>query len=778
MADSPIVKPDIPDIGPTYDSYYTRYYFDFTSAPDDNGVCVDYRVNIAKRDLLIFPPTPIELQGGPSPFVLSLGNDSDPLAVTRTASAQISFFDDIDLSVLLPSDATQWRVELVRVSDGKRIFWGYLTAEVYTQPAIEGPNVITINAASPLVPILAEKLDTTDVGMVTIGRLIRNALYTIEGIDTVYMPAIYSTDYPTATSQYTDILRYTLSQAMYIHIADDAAITGVQYESDNYAEPLEALCRLFGWSMVDVGDGSLYFVMAGYDGKYMQLTFDDLVAEAAFTPILVEPAVSGESGIESIDTGDTVEYRQGVASVRVEAKATDINVEAPDPEKYVMNQSFGRSSEQYILRYSGNEGEEDGTIRSEVAKMMATVSAPAIKMHHYDFIYEGELPPVDTPNPVLEGEWVESDTPSFSFREDGAGASLLKYDWANPDSLNINANPRKNGWTFTPVYFIKEKGAPRRFAPDVPETFPLLEMRFPPVGVVSGAFCINYEVMALAEEGICIARDGYVQGGTLETPAAAYISNIFINFWSNYQKLIRASFRVGDHWWSGTRWVAEKSIFYLPISTAEAEWHPAISNKTVDMPYDGSEGVYIPITTPLSGDVEIIIYRTEVLNAGQSVSGYGGNWYLKGFTLEHKATIERAIPTLADTTYYRSLGNNFTEKKDVTLDLHSRINGAEQLSLIYKDATTPLDTLYKVTHASARKPEQYLLDEYERVYGRALQRWRRGMMLRELKPIDIFSRATSSSVLAITGYTADFDANTIVAYLTDVKKINKIHNVE
>ena len=180
----------------------------------------------------------------------------------------------------------------------------------------------------------------------------------------------------------------------------------------------------------------------------------------------------------------------------------------------------------------------------------------------------------------------------------------------------------------------------------------------------------------------------------------------------------------------------------------------------------------------MSGDVEIIIYRTDVLNVGQSVSGYGGNWYLKDFSLTHKATIERAIPTLADTTYYRSFGKRFTEKKEVALPLHSRINGAEQLSLIYKDATTPLDKLYKVTHADAAKPEQFLLDEYERIFARPLQRWRRGMMLRELRPIDIFSRATSDSVLAITGYTADFDANTMAAYLSDVKTLNIIPNVE
>lgn len=776
MADSPIVKPDIPDNGPTYDSYYTRYYFDFTSAPDDNGVCVDYRVNIAKRDLLIFPPTPIELQGGPSPFVLSLGNDSDPLAVTRTASAQISFFDDIDLSALLPSDATQWRVELVRVSDGKRIFWGYLTAEVYTQPAIEGPNVITINAASPLVPILAEELDTTDVGMVTIGRLIRNALYTIEGIDTVYMPAIYTTDYPTATSQYTDILRYTLSQAMYIHPSGTAAITRVQYESDSYAEPLEALCRLFGWSMVDVGDGSLYFVMAGYDGKYMQLTFDDLVAETAFTPILVEPAVARESDIEPIDTSDTIEMQQGVGSVMLEVKATDFKVNNPNAEDYIQIQNFTRRSATYSYY-----GVPDAKV--EIAELNVEIRHPDITLHKY--ILSGSL----AADGAVVKEWAETND---KLSADIAGAAFRKFQWADPDNLALNAENRLRSWSLQSAYYIKERAeailpgmvSPPEIFGTIPNDLPLLTLRAG-IGCFSdGALVINMNVLAVSNDGLFIPEDRYIQGGSLKMPTE-YDDAPFGKqyFWGNYTasasyKGVICSLSVGNMFWTGTRWSDTPSTFIVSLSKSSDEWHPVISNKNVDMLYEDAEGMYIPINTALSGPIVLRVFRTTVVTSSGEDESYAGEWYVKDLTITHKPTIEHEIPSIADTTYYRSLGNNFTEKKDVTLDLHSRINGAEQLSLIYKDATTPLDTLYKVTHASARKPEQYLLDEYERVYGRALQRWRRGMMLRELRPIDIFSRATSSSVLAITGYTADFDANTIVAYLTDVKKINKIHNVE
>ena len=84
-------------ITPAIRFYNLKYYFEFTSAPDDNGVSTAYRVELRKRSARPdLDAEGVELQGGPASFVLSLGNDSDPLVTTRVASAQISFFDDIE----------------------------------------------------------------------------------------------------------------------------------------------------------------------------------------------------------------------------------------------------------------------------------------------------------------------------------------------------------------------------------------------------------------------------------------------------------------------------------------------------------------------------------------------------------------------------------------------------------------------------------------------------------------------------------------------------------
>ena len=52
-------------------------------------------------------------------------------------------------------------------------------------------------------------------------------------------------------------------------------------------------------------------------------------------------------------------------------------------------------------------------------------------------------------------------------------------------------------------------------------------------------------------------------------------------------------------------------------------------------------------------------------------------------------------------------------------------------------------------------------------------------MFRELRPIDIYTRAgATDSALMLTGYTADFDANTVAVYLSDVKTITPVHYVD
>lgn len=746
--------------------YDEKYYIDFTSAPDDAGVSTNYRVSLRQRAEVASAAAPTRLEGGPSPFILSLGNEDDPLVVQRTASAQISFFDDVALSALLPADASEWQVTLTRTSDNKQIFIGYLTAEVYTQPAIEGPNVVTVNAASPMVPIMAETMPLANLGKLTVGELLHMALTTCEGITQVYMPAMYSLDLPTKASQYTDVLRMMFSPSLYTSVSEVASVTGEEYEYDTYDMPLEALCKLFGWSMVDPGDGSLYFISPGYEGDYMQLSLADLQAKSAFLPTLIAPQFFAEGAIQPIDTGDTVEVRQGAGSVLIRANVEDNDVELPSPHSYIRSQIFSRTSYQV----TAPAGE---VAKSEVAEVETKLYQTRVRLPHYRYSI---LSSPGADGKLYKWERVNDDTPDPTL----AGAEWLRFDVCDPADLLATAEERKVSWDFQEVFRVQQFATDAVIggqSAEVPDDLPLIEMDMQGGNFTSGAFRLNFAIRANAGKGFFCPEDGKVQGGSLKEPTDDIWGELSSYFWQEGLRF-RISLKVGDYYFTGSSWSYGKAIFNTTVPATSAEWHQVKTNKTIDMPYDGKEGFYMPITEPISGPIELRIYAVKRVPEDSAVI-WELPFYIKGLSFEYLPELDFAVATPSDTTYYRDFGLRFTEEKEVELPLHSRINGSEQMSLIYQNEATSLDTLYRSTHAAQAKPEEFLLDEYQRIYGRALQRWRRGMMFRELRPIDLYTRAgATDSALMLTGYTADFGANTVAVYLSDVKTINPVHYVD
>lgn len=747
-------------------TYYTdRYYIDFTSAPDDAGVCQNYRIVLRQRSATADAATPVELMGGDKPFVLSLGNDADPLIWKRTATAQISFFDDVDLSAILPVDATEWQVTLIRTGDSKQVFIGYLTAEIYTQPAIEGPNIVTINAASPMVPILAATMPLANIGKLTIGELIHMALATCSGITQVFMPAMYALDIPTEASQYTDILRMTISSSPYVSVNEVATVTGEEFNYDTFEKPLEALCTLFSWSLIDSGDGSLYFISPGWNHDYMQLTPDNLLAKSPFTPALVTPQIFAEDAIQPVDMSDVIEIRQGVGSVLASVNIKENSVELPSPKSYIRSQAFSRASYQ-ITSPVGD------VAKTEVAEVETKLYQTKVRLPHYRYSI---LSSPGADGKLYKWDRINDDTPDSTL----AGAEWIRFDVCDPADLEAATENRKVSWKFQEAFRVQQFATDAVLgaqSAEIPDDLPLIEMDMQGGNFTSGAFRLNFSIRANAGKGFFCPEDGKVQGGSLKEPTENVWGELISYFWQEGLRF-RASLKVGDYYFTGSSWSYGKAIFNMTVPPTSAEWHSVKTNKTIEMPYDGDSGFYMPITEPISGPIELRIYAVKRVPEDSAVI-FELPFYIKDLSFEYMPELDFTVAKPSDTTYYRAFNLHFTEEKEVGLSLHSRINSSEQMSLIYENEATPLDTLYRSTHISSAKPEVFLLDEYQRIYARAIQRWRRGMMLRDLQPFDVFTRpAATDSVLMLSGYTIDFDENMVEAYLSDVPTVSITHYV-
>lgn len=764
--------------------YYERYYIAFTSAPNGDGEVFAYHVSLQQR--LVIPsfapvPTPVELDGGRSPFVVSLQNEANPLIPMRSASARISFVDDIDLGELLPADAFEWRVELTRTTDGAKMFVGYLTAEVYTQPASGGVNVVTVNAASPMVPIAATAMPIEDKGALTIGELIRMAIETSDDIQTVYIPAINSLKNNASAADYADLLRWRFSTGNFLRFTDEA-VSGKNVECDTYQVALEAVCKLFGWSMVDCGDGCLYFISPAYQGPYMRVARTQLDG-GRFTPELVTPSAFDSLAIIPIDKADTVDYQQGAGSASVTPSVKNATLEM---QSFLSKASGWQFSQKSSTITDAQSKKHEVVVGKILPLKISTAQFPRYRAT----ITEDD----DHSSFGASVSWAEVTDETKDDSRD-VQAELRKIDSCRPSAIEGSTNEKK-AWSFEETILLNDFVRHRlsyaaHWIVFAPTGLPIVRLTGFIALVKSGALNINFSVRATPQDGFSIPEN-YQIAGAGESFTSGYGENITLDDgftqivydtlapWVNpdltsARKKITASLRIGDLYWNGYAWDGGFATFDIPISSTAGEWHSIETNKTISMPYDGEAGYFAEIYSGIWGNVEFCIYPP----ASDIGNGYPLRYELKDLQVAYVPTLDYVDVDDADSIYQREFRTSFTEKVGESLILHSRVNNSEQMSLIYDSQEEVIDTLHRTTSTTAEKPERFLLDEYERIFGRTQRRWRRGLWLRELRPLDVFTLpAVTDSALMLTGYTMDFKENTTEAYLLDVKTINLVKYVE
>lgn len=742
-------------------AHYERYYFDINSLPNDKGEVFNYRVSLRQRmrisDALAHPPVVVKLDGGPSPFVISLQDDNDPLMPIRTSGARISFVDDINLAELLLNDPLEWKVVLTRLNDSVDVFTGYLTAEVYSQPAVAGPNIITVNAASPMVPTCATTMPLQGIGMLTIGHLLSMAIRVTDDIRTVYIPAMFSLKDSADAADYIDILNWQFPSSPYAR--DVNTLAPVEDKYSPYSEPLAAICTLFGWSMVDVGDGALYFTSPGYTGEYLAIPATSLEGGDY---ALVTPAVEDVARLVPIDNNDTVEIQQGYQSATLNVSAKSQEIALPSLEGSVVEQEFSRET---VGAYTYTGGFQSFT--AECAGIRAVIRDSRISMPKYYLALDSAGIP----------EWRTIATEEEALMIQGSvGAYYRKIDWANPDTLKPDAEQPKRGWKFEEVLMMVDATSYTSSVDDkvynvrLPDNYHIFRAYIEGAFIPRGAVVIDFSMMASPFDGFYMVEDNVYEGGNIESSAAdlseyGTIQQIDSSFWGTKKKL-RFSLKIADLYYNGSAWVKDFSTFEISVNVKKSIWHPVDSNKTVDDLYDGDSGYYIPTPEPMAGNIELCIYPSFYPYSG--VSPYNGTKirsFLKDLSLSFAEPIEQRIENESDKVFFRIFRKAYTARIEKTLALHTKVNVAEQATVLYDGDGKMVDAVYSTSGTVAQKLEEHLLDEYERLYARPMRRWRRGAWLRDLIPITVFSGDDAS--MTVTGYTADVEENIVSVFLSD-----------
>lgn len=753
-----------------YYTYNLHYRLAFTGREG-----TDYVAGLYRRSAPSDPvPDPVELDGGPTPFLVSLSSDEDMLTPRRTSTARISFADDIDLGTLLPADGSQWKVVLTRQSDGKALFTGYLTAEIYTQPYIDGPNIVTLNAASPMAMACDATMPLAGLSTLTVGQLLSMAVETAGIGGEVFMPAIFSTAAGDGYARYTEPLRMKFSAALFVEASENADVTGAEFEYGTYGDALNAVCGLFGWTMYDTGDGNLYLVEPGYAGPYMRLTREQLTAADAFTPTVEAVSQMRESAIEPVDASDTVDFRQGYASVLLAAQLQSIDFGLPSVENCFKADSYDIASNYMQFFPKGGGKVQQYYSRSLIAQYQYVKGrCELLRYRLADVVREDN---------TFTPQWETGDLKTED-RPDVAGAFFKKYDWFSREDRDD-----KLEWSLSSAIEIRDyviwsnpDGA-QQYQFRLQDNIPLLRVKGQCGIVSSGAIRIDMSMMALQLPGFWITSNNMWGGVEISPTISGDEYDAFLlgstvgalsgNAWgSGDVKSVTASLRIGSLYWTGTEWSEEFAYFTIPIDKEDAQWHPVKTNKTLDMPYEGSSGLYIEVDRELSGELELCLYTPFALTGDFDV-----RFYIRDLTVEYMTPIEWIDSTQNNVRYYRDFGTRFTERAERSLTLHSRVNDTIQMSLLYTSDGLPLDTLRKATSPDAGKPERFLLDEMQRIYGRACRRWRRGMPLRELRPCDYFVGEQGTTALVVAGCETDYADETMGVVLAEVPVANNIES--
>lgn len=772
--------------------YRTYYTIPFTGQVKGEGV--DYCVYIDRACTYTDPfPEVVELDGGPHPFVFSFDNSEELLPTTRVSRAQISFADDIDLSELVAETGLSWRVTLVRVADQERIFTGYLSGETYTQPYIDGVNIVTINAVSPTVPMLAEPMPIADAGMITLGEalnmMVREMYSRIEHagrvLKYIYIPAMFTTTSIPVAEDYTLLLRLKFPAWNFVRKSEDYILTGEEYVCDTFAELINALCLFFGWTMCDIGDDCIYFVSPAHKGNYMRLTAADLTRNEAFTPTFVSPSILDQSILEAVDGGDTAECRQGVSAITIDVAGVEASAELPDINNQVQKWSLEQRSYPAEIDFFYTPFEQT-LVFSYGAKKTPTLTKGDVIFPRYRCTVS------QSSSGAVNQVWTELED------DDAADGSIFQGQYLESDFCNYDdtiadskGEINKRSWSFKRIYRIEEGrltdiGKLQPYLMAMPALLPVVKLRQRLTALHSGAIVVNFSMRATPMDGFFIPEDFYIAGGNIGnsrigsikavTPEEFYQYSYYPMFWGDRDKNVTAVLKVGDMYFDGAYWQDSYRTFNIPIDVTPGEWHAVKTNKTIEMPYQGEQGFFIPITTELVGDLELWIL-SGLSSPGHVGAGPAGADYsnsiklayadIADLTLSYAQEIDYVATPAASKKYYKRLSRQFPSTTELTLPLHGRLNNSDQVSLVRYPNSEAVDKVW--VGGQEKKIETYLLDEYERLYGRVIRRWRRGMDLRALLPMDLFRGDATSTSLMITGMSVDYADGTQQVYLSEVR---------
>ena len=314
-------------------AYAVKYTISFQSVGGTN-----YTVNILQDG---FSGTAKRLQASDKPFTINEDNSEDYFSPIRSQSGYLRIINKatdldgnpFDYKELIATNAQSHQVQLM---SGNNIVWlGYIKPVVLTNTLFGYCNVVEIPIQCPLAVLKTTNLsfDTTTGTFLTMGQIIHMLFSKLANITwgNLYLTANISHKDQLNNSWPFPDLNSSVSMFNFMENNNPEMASGSTYlnytatweDETPCAEVLEKICRFWGWCLYTRG-ADIYLVAPGTIHDYYQIAFSSLASQlGSASPTEADDPTDIED-LTYMSTKHSEEYLQGYRKVNIEA---DVNAE-------------------------------------------------------------------------------------------------------------------------------------------------------------------------------------------------------------------------------------------------------------------------------------------------------------------------------------------------------------------------------------------------------------------------------------------------------------------
>lgn len=577
-----------------------------------------------------------------TPFVTDESDDSEILIPSRISTGYINVINCNDLDGLMPEGNLQHMVQLTK---GTTVLWvGFMQAQSFGRDMYLEGEEVQFAVTDWLGAMENLKMDVPSIFSAKMfSEYIAEIIEKYDIVTRIYVPSFRHSDNKDVRHWFSLSVNqrnfFTPNEAENTQDADYEP-----YERISYLQLLEEIAKTVGWTVMMNGT-ELWFMDFKENATYYYITRGDFISDKSNpSHFLLKLGYVGWEALEELphgDTDNTVVTIKGYKEIKVvadpnatEAPSSSMNVSGMPFVRTKTYRHSGRILRSHIYRNNNpnltlygytaepSSSSVDQAIMTEVAYDPDREVSPESRDMGNDF-YSGYI----IPNAV-RGDYYNSTDEKKSYRyRDGVTIDYRYSYYSQAPDLAHN-----NGYVFK-MNNVK-------------------------------LFTYNAGSLPLVDNG-CIIINFAVE---VEVPAAV----------STF--LIPVKLRVGNKFWNGSGWQSAETTFNLQIENNAVK-----NNKTLDLDYDNAESGYLaPITSNMSGDMELTVYSCEDLfwynyssmdeRHARFVSYDGGIQMFSGIEIRYANKSEDSIIDKRDTAEFIAMGNAvFDETKEVELCMSTEI---------------------------------------------------------------------------------------------------------